>query len=160
MALFRLFALLFSLTLAVYASAKALALYEWVEWYRLGGNPVLVKGSMEIVSRKGRDKGSQFVWVRNEMQSGRYDAYFSAAVIQDIRRQKNSAIFEVGYFPIATGKKLIYRVFDVDRNGIVYDGIVRKDLWQGPLAGVFVILYFFISVVVFLFSIGFIRKRD
>lgn len=154
----RVVAFLFSLLLAGYIAAKASALHEWMSWRSDGGLPIVMTGFIShIAELKGKDKGSQFVYIQSEPGRKRLNAYFSSSLVHRLKRQGDSKTYEASYFPTASGLKLIYRLVDLGSGEIFYDGQLRNDAWPGLAAGILIALFTSIFLLLLGVATGYLK---
>lgn len=157
----RVFAFIFSAVLAIYICHNIRGLYEWSVWRANGGNPIVLEGVItDVVNRKGRDSGTQFVWIQAEAERRKYDASFDKSMVRKIESLKDSReLVEARHYPTALGKQLIYRLASAEEKTVYFERKLRKDLWQGPVMAVFILLYIGIFLVTAGLSLGFFKPE-
>lgn len=130
---FRLACLCFSILLALYVFGMGKGLFDWAVWRIDGGHPLVVDGRVDrIYELKGRDRGSQYLWVeQGQSHKERFDSVLDIKEVRRLVRVQEGV--RVHFYPTATGKRYIFNIVGLD-TGMSYHkggftGNIGKD-WQ------------------------------
>lgn len=153
---FRLAALAFVVAITFYSVGLSKSLYGWTVWRLTDGSAIAVDGVVERIHQlKGRDRGSQYLWLKDSR--GRSERFNSVLAPSELKRiSKTEETVRVRYYPTATGKKYVFSVYGLGTNKPFYEGEFHNEYWQGVVVLLMVLMAAGMGLTMLAFALGII----
>jgi len=121
-------------------------LYKWYDWSESEIKPSQVIGTIDkIVELKGKMKGQQFLYVKQNISSKRFDSVLSSREIKDLINANEKVVLK--YYRTATGSIWAYHIQGQISKKEYYKGRLNTALWPAYVVFIFLVLIGMVLII-------------